>query len=39
MARKRRLIQAALKSCAGPSFPEVVAGTVQLPDATALDGE
>ncbi len=23
----------------GPSFPEVVAGTVQLPDATALDGE
>lgn len=23
----------------GPSFPEVVAGVVQLPDATALDGE
>ncbi|WP_330323494.1 ATP-dependent DNA ligase [Streptomyces pseudovenezuelae] len=23
----------------GPSFPEVVAGAVQLPDATALDGE
>ncbi|MER6368751.1 hypothetical protein ABT255_10255 [Streptomyces mirabilis] len=23
----------------GPAFPEVVAGTAQLPDATALDGE
>ncbi|MDL5198918.1 hypothetical protein [Streptomyces sp. ALI-76-A] len=23
----------------GPSFPEVVAGAVQLPDATVLDGE
>ncbi|WP_329446416.1 hypothetical protein [Streptomyces canus] len=23
----------------GPSFPEVVAGAVQLPDATAMDGE
>ncbi|MFG2134964.1 hypothetical protein ACGFNV_45495 [Streptomyces sp. NPDC048751] len=23
----------------GPSFPELVAGAVQLPDATALDGE
>jgi ATP-dependent DNA ligase len=23
----------------GPAFPEVVAGAVQLPDATAMDGE
>ncbi|MFF8932515.1 hypothetical protein ACF1AO_35245 [Streptomyces longwoodensis] len=23
----------------GPAFPEIVTGTVQLPDATAMDGE
>ncbi|MFJ9026016.1 hypothetical protein ACIRPU_39530 [Streptomyces sp. NPDC102259] len=39
--RRRRPGSAALQARhrMGPSFPEVVAGAVQLPDATSLDGE